>query len=93
MRLTTEQRHAISATIRRYSDADTPCDGLAGHTVRDGGEYWADWASDDPGQPNPWPAGTVVASFQYVRQAGAGTGLEVTVFAPDGSVLTSQDFG
>lgn len=80
--LTDAQQHAIEAQAAVYGTDPTICQGLHHYTVKP--------ASEDAG---PYPPGAVAAMFHYVPENGEGLGLEVTVYAVDGTVLDSQDFG
>lgn len=78
---TEAQQQAIATQVAVYDTPDCPCDGLASHEIRPGTEWGA-------------PEGSVAVSFHYFYEDDrAGTGLEITIFAPDGKVTDSQDFG
>lgn len=81
---TPEQRAAILAQVQVYDAPETPCAGLVGYSVVRYGEV------DD----------AVSVTFRYRHDDGSDTladgervGVEQTVFAADGDVITSQDFG
>jgi hypothetical protein len=76
------QRAAILEQSRVYGTVDSECVGLDHFTVRPAASWLDDSAPED----------AVAVEFAY-RYADGPTGLEVTVFAADGDVVTSQDFG
>lgn len=87
MPLTTpEQERAIDAQAAVYGTDQTICRGLNGYSVHPASE----WDTDGD---KPWPADAVAVHFDYIPEDGEGHGLEVTIFAADGDVLDSQDFG
>jgi hypothetical protein len=46
------------------------------------------------GSKHDGPSGSVAVEFHYIRgEQPDVTGLETTIFAADGTVVTSQDFG
>ena len=46
------------------------------------------------GRKHAGPSGSVAVDFHYIRGEQPNlTGLETTIFAADGTVVTSQDFG
>lgn len=86
--ITPEQRKAIDRQAAIYGTDDTPdVVGLI---------YYEVLAASDGMFGEPAPEGALEVHFRYrysdEDKDGKG-GLEVTVFAADGSVVTSQDFG
>jgi hypothetical protein len=76
------QRAAIAAQAAVYGTDRTICKGLSHHVPRPA-SYWGDY-----------PTGAVAVEFCYIpADLDDPLGLEVTVFAADGTVLDSQDFG
>lgn len=94
MPLTTpEQERAIDAQAAVYGTDQTICRGLDRYVVHPASE----WDADDA---KPFPADAVAVHFIYLPPREDTPwfdederGLEVTVFAADGTVLDSQDFG
>lgn len=79
---TADQQAAIDKQVAYYSTPECPCAGLDSHRVYDARE-WGDQ-----------PAGAVAVDFHYLYdEPGQHHGLETTVFATDGTILASQDFG
>jgi hypothetical protein len=79
-------RDAIAAQLQRFDADDTPCQGLHSYRILSIAEG-ADWGATD---------NEICVHFQYIHDdAGEGDppGLEVTCYAPDGTVTHSQDFG
>ena len=79
--MTAAQRAAVDTQIRAYDAPETPCRGLSSYRLYPATE----WGFDEQG--------AVAVDFAYLHEDGEGTGLETTVFAADGSVLDTQDFG
>ena len=87
--VTPAQAHAIIATIERLEDPNNGCLGL---------KSWHIAPADDAIVYRPLLAGDeafVEVHFHYLPKQleQAPLGLEVTLFNPDGSVRSSQDFG
>jgi hypothetical protein len=83
--ITDAQRDAIAAQAAVYDTDDCPgCEGLHDWRAYD--------YADDPEVEDGYPNGAVAVDFLY-RYDDGELGRETTVFALDGSVLDSQDWG
>lgn len=85
---TPEQREAIAKQAKVYDTDDAPdCRGLKQYRVYSAAAEWGE----------EWPADAVGVDFAYIydddERDPETCGLETTIFAADGSVIESQDFG
>ena len=90
--VTFAQAQAIAAQTMVYYQPETPCQGLA-----EAPQIMTD-AEQLPVYAGTLRDGQVAVVFRYVPEGYDGIfrthhGLEVTVYAQDGSVVTSQDYG
>jgi hypothetical protein len=87
--VTSEQAHAVIATVEHFESPECPCLGLNSWHIASASESML------YGAPPTADAAFVEVHFQYLPDdlEVSRPGLEVTLFNPDGSVRNSQDFG